>query len=274
MSETDPMGWISHAQGVAMLIQLRGVKACANRDFFDMFRSNRFYIILASLATSTSTFLGDADWKEKPWKLASVTKQSGDTLLDLLVELPALVERKQKQIDVSTIASEALVILDKLEGWWKGWECLPSSRMIEVEAQNDPSGLKTWNTEISCVSLYAANSYAIYNATVILAIDTAVQSAGAEDFKPGSGDASQLLFKTRHAALEICRIIDFHLSHPNGRMSELILIWPIRMAWMALGKGTTSEGKWLELRNEEINHRRGYWEVANQTFHVFEPPAP
>lgn len=255
-----------------MLIQLRGVKACANREFFDLFRSNRLYIILASLATSTSTFISDPEWIEKPWRLSSVSKQTGDTLLDILVELPALVERSRKQIDVSSITSDALAVLNKLDKWWEHWRFLPSSRMSDVEAKQDHEGLKTWTTEISCVSLYAANSYAMYNATVILAIDTAVKSAGPKNLKLGCGEISRLLFKIRHAALEICRIIDFHLTHAYGRMSELILIWPIRMAWMALGKGSTPEGRWLELRNEEINHRRGYWEVASQTFHVFEPP--
>lgn len=151
---------------------------------------------------------------------------------------------------------------------------MPSSKMYDVDVQNDPEGLKTWSTDIDCVSLYAANSYAVYNATVLLAIDLAVQSAGPNDLKPGSGDASQLLTRSRHAAMEICRIIDFHMTHAYGRMSELILVWPIRMAWTALGKDTTPEGRWLELRNEEIAHRRGYWEVASQTFEMFDRAAP
>lgn len=256
-----------------MLLQVRGSKACSNREFFNIFRGNRLYITLSSLATSQSTFLAQEEWKERPWKLASVAKNSGDTLLDLLVDLPELIERQQTSTRVSTITSAALEVLDKLEQWWNDWKCLPSSRMYEVEVQ-DPEGLKTWKTEISCVSLYAGNTYAMYNATVILAIDTAVLSAGPEDFRPGSGEASQLLIRIRHAAMEVCRIIDFHLTHPCGRMSELILVWPIRMAWMALGKDSTPEGKWLELRNEEIIQRRGYWEVASQTFQVFEPPSP
>jgi hypothetical protein len=272
MSVTDPMGWINHAQGVALLLQMRGSKACANREFFDIFRGNRFYIILASLATSTPTFLAHEEWKERPWKLAAVGTNSGDTLLDLLVDLPDLVARQHGNTHVETITKEAMVILGKLEQWWNDWRSLPSSRMTEVAVKDNSEGLKTWETEIDCVSLYAANSYAVYNAIVILAISTAIQSAGSTDFQTGSGEASQLLIRSRSAALEICRIIDFHMTHRYGRMSELILIWPIRMAWMALGKDATPEGRWLELRNEEINHRRGYWEVANQTFHVFEPP--
>lgn len=143
MSVTDPMGWISHAQGVAMLLQLRGSKACRNRELFDMFRGNRFYITLASLATSTPTFLSDHEWKVVPCELASVAKNSGDTLLDLLVDLPALVERQHKHERVSSIPREAFEVLDKLKEWFNVWKSLPSSRMSEVEVINNPGGLKT-----------------------------------------------------------------------------------------------------------------------------------
>lgn len=136
-----------------MLLQMRGSKACANREFFDIFRGNRYYICLASLATSTSTFLALEEWKERPWQLASVSKNTGDTLLDLLMDLPALIERQHHQKCVSTITGEALEVLGKLQHWWDDWKSLPSSRMYDVEVQNDPEGRKTWSTEIDCVSL-------------------------------------------------------------------------------------------------------------------------
>lgn len=50
--------------------------------------------------------------------------------------------------------------------------------MSDAEVANDFEGLETWGTEISCVSLYGANTYAIHNATLIHALHTALTLEG------------------------------------------------------------------------------------------------
>ncbi|KZF19234.1 hypothetical protein L228DRAFT_286088 [Xylona heveae TC161] len=48
------------------------------------------------------------------------------------------------------------------------------------------------------------------------------------------------------AAIEVCRGVHYHLLDHQRSAGELFLLFPLRMAWKALGKSTTPQGRWCE----------------------------
>jgi len=67
----------------------------------------------------------------------------------------------------------------------------------------------------------------------------------------------------RQSAIEICRVVDYHLQEVQDGAGSLILLFPLRLAWQALDGNKTIEGAWLFKVSTDVKHGfRGRWRMT------------
>jgi hypothetical protein len=73
----------------------------------------------------------------------------------------------------------------------------------------------------------------------------------------------------RSAVLFICRSVDFHLNQTWTELGAFNLLFPVRMAYEAVGRGQGAVGEWLEKVLEDISAgRRGLWKSAKAVLEI------
>lgn len=259
-------GWINHQLGLAKIIQLRGPEAYSHPDSLSLFEGNRFMIILASLATSSSTFLSQPAWKTIPWSRNPESKSIYQYLLDLIADIPEL---KQRQSLVTTaddllrndpnLYRDALDVIHRLREWRTTWDRLPESHTTVL---HESSEIDVVSQSLHFSSLEAANCVTTYNAALIGAIETLVCAPG---YNNSSESAAELSHVARLSASEICRSLAYFLMVKHNMVGQFMLLWPIRMAWKAFDGSSTPEGRWLERKLSDFLSSQQSWEVTKQT---------
>ena len=143
-------------------------------------------------------------------------------------------------------------ILDDLEAWKTRWNqeleeaCfevaapLTSPVVLTVEGEIVP----VWSTVIHYKSLSAANQIAFYKAILILLLKLV------EDLLPftdGQSFPDGPVYPRMYAAgIDICRSVDYHVLQYQARAASFNLLFPLRLAWQAVGHSNSSVGQWLE----------------------------
>ena len=259
-------GWINHQLGLAKIIQLRGPEAYSHADSLDLFEGNRFLIILASLATSSSTFLSLPAWKTIPWSRNPHSKSNFQSLLDIIADIPELRQRQSSATtadgllqDDPTFCHGTLDVIQRLKEWRTTWNRLPESFTTVLHESSDTD---TISHSLYFSSLMAANCVTIYNAALILAIEILVCSPGHNHIKEST---TGLNHNARLSAFEICSCLGYLLMDNHNMVGQFMLLWPMRMAWKAFDRSSTPEGRWLERKLSEFSSSRQSWEITRQT---------
>lgn len=91
-SDRKTLAWISHSQGAARLVELRGVGRHATRESNFLFCGTRVPIILAAIVRRQATFLSSPDWLTKPWEAQGIPKTWADRLFDAMAAIPSILE--------------------------------------------------------------------------------------------------------------------------------------------------------------------------------------
>ncbi|KEQ61216.1 uncharacterized protein M437DRAFT_67588 [Aureobasidium melanogenum CBS 110374] len=267
---TSHDAWIRHGQGISTLFQMQGPEMCRDRNMFELFRSNRFLIILSSLASRRPTFLSQASWKTMPWQQQKVAKDGMDLLHDIMADIPALRSTLlvlQDSIDTDEakaatyhdLAEKALPVLAELLEWRKSWDALPEGHIISISAEERPE-----NCSLHFTSLRSANCCSLYDAALILVLETILLSA--QQGQLHAGAAATLYEKARQAAMEICASLDFQLQNSHTRLGQLFVLWPLREAGKILGNGTPEQQSLLERQKQKIATGQDLWEIAKSAF--------
>lgn len=268
---TSPDAWIRHGQGLSTLFQMQGVQICKNKNMFELFRSNRFFIILSSLASRRSTFLSEESWKMMPWQQQNVAKDSMDSLHDVMVDIPALrstlfalqSSNDTDEIKAGTyydLAEEALAVLAQLLEWRQSWDASPEGQIVSISATDEQP--ENWTLHFT--SLLAANCCSHYDASLILVLEAILLSAQPGQLYPGV--TATLFEKARQAAMEICASLDFQLQNSHARLGQLVVLWPLREAGKILGNGSLAEQSFLERQKQKVATGQDFWEIAKTTF--------
>jgi hypothetical protein len=268
---TSHDAWIRHGNGISTLFQLHGSAMCTDKNMFELFRSSRFLIILSSLASRRTTFLSETWWKTLPWQQQNVVKDSMDLLLDIMCDIPALrsiVFTSHDIVDTAGIstatqcalAEDALAVLNRLQEWRKTWDASPEGCIVRISTD----GEQPENESLLFTSLYAANCCSLYNASLILILDTAMLSAQPGQLHPGT--AITLYEKARQAALEICTSLDFQLQYSHTRLGQLFVLFPLREAGKVLSQGTPAEQFLLEQQKQKLATGQDSWEISKSAF--------
>lgn len=238
---------------------------------FELFRSSRFLIVLSSLASRRPTFLSEQTWKTVPWQQQNVAKDSMDNLLDIMSDVPALrstLFTLQNSIDTAetnaatyyTLAEDATAVLARFQEWRKTWDASSEGGIVKVAADEEQPD----NESLHFANLYAANCCSLYDASLILIIETILLSAQPGQLYPGV--AAILYEKGRQAAMEICASLDFQLQHSHTRLGQLFVLWPLREAGKMLSKGSPAEQLLFERQKQKLATGQDSWEISKSAF--------
>lgn len=271
---TSHDAWIRHGQGMTALFQMQGLGVCKNRNMFDLFRSNRFLIILSSLASRRCTFLSEKFWKTMPWRQQNVAKDSMDSLHDIMADIPGLrsklfalqnsmVTDEIKAVMYHDLAENALAVLVQFLEWRKSWDASPEGQLFSISAADEQS--ENWTLHFT--SLHAANCCSHYDASLILVLETILSSAQPGQLYPGV--AATLSEKARQAAMEICASLDFQLQSSHARLGQLVVLWPLREAGKILATGSPAEQTLLQKQKQKVATGQGFWEIAKSAFGTY-----
>ena len=130
-SDRKTLAWISHSQGAARLVELRGVGRHATTAANFLFCGTRTPIILAAIVRRQATFLSSPDWLTKPWEEKGMPKTWADRLFDAMAHIPSILElydlvdgnidspelHQQGQKLLHTLMERCLETNDALQKW-------------------------------------------------------------------------------------------------------------------------------------------------------------
>lgn len=270
---TSHDAWVRHGLGISVLIQTQGPEACRDKTMFEIFRNSRFLIILSSLATRCPTYLSGDTWRTVPWQQQTVPKDNMDLLLDIMSEVPALRSRlfelqgntgadNHETFSFYRLAEDALQVASQLQIWRGDWDVSPEGNIIEL---TEPEPAKRLGEKsLHFTSLHAANCCSLYDASLILVLETVLLCAQPGQLYPGI--ATTLFEKSRQAAIEICQSLDYQLQNSHTRLGQLFVLWPLREAGKALAKGSISEQLLLEQQKQKLAIGQDSWEIAKSAF--------
>lgn len=224
-------------------------------------------IILAAIVLHKSTILASPEWKTFPWALHPEHIDDGKKLFDILSDCPdlivtrdrvsRLVNGNQKLAAMQNLATKAGGILHDLEQWGQVWDfdlshvCveLPSPRSTPTFLDPDGHEIPIWSTILQYRSLHDHNAVTVYNGALILVLQFILSLDITAD---RHSDGQRLEARIHEAAIIICRSVEHHYGRPPGERSSFFLLFPLRMAYDAVGTSSPAIGSWLRGVLEEI----------------------
>ena len=139
------VGWVSHAQGAARLIELRGPSLHTKRQPHHLFLGARLPILFSAIVRRKSTFLANVEWLTIPWRAMPV-KTYHDILIDHVTKIPGFLE----QFDILRATSSpgthrtltgllqsCRELRDALTKWEHGKKQLSRPVLVKHESQED-----------------------------------------------------------------------------------------------------------------------------------------
>jgi hypothetical protein len=254
-----------------------------------IFEKSRTSIIFAALASHTPTILSRPEWKTLPWSAFPNHKDDAQFLLDVLADCPQLLVIKDR-LAATTNAGErtsryqvllrtVMDLLDQLEQWRQEWMASHKDFAVEIPApENTPHFLTPankriplWPTIFRYESYQRANIHALSNATLIFLlrqIEDVIYS--------NPGLASHPIVETcpskmYTAGIQICRSVDYHLEGMRDGMGSFGILFPLRMAYDAVGRHDKLVGEWLKDVLKKIKESTGRWAIAGYLLNINPP---
>ncbi|KIW81894.1 hypothetical protein Z517_04920 [Fonsecaea pedrosoi CBS 271.37] len=141
-SGKNTCGWVSHVEGMARLVELRGPESHMTGSSHRLFLGFRSTAITHALATRKSIFLARPDWLTVPWKIHP--KSDLDRLQDIMAQIATLLEKAERLRTASTTTTAAAV---------------PERTALVQEGRTFHSQLQTWYQRLvrkhaGCGALY------------------------------------------------------------------------------------------------------------------------
>lgn len=274
-------GWLSHAEGLEKLMSLRGPDSFKAYPNYIILQNYRPSIILSCVLLRKHTILSKPEWKSIPWSLYPDEKTEMQFLVDILADCPSLFVQKE-QIESSSSSSDRAIeyaklqknianLLDQLNKWEQNWEknntgyCYEVNSPVTTPILVDHWGrsVPAWETVIEYKSLYHANSIVVYHATLIMVQSLANQLLFSGEPPQDSQNKSSFPDRNFAAALTICRSVEYHLQSMRKGAGSFFLLFPLRMAYDAIGRSNPLIGAWLQNVLEQIQDgRTGRWGTA------------
>jgi hypothetical protein len=280
-------GWIAHAMGMQKLIELRGPESFQTLPERAAFQTFRPSIIFASLILRQPTILSQQRWKDVPWALDPEQKILIHHLVDILADCPGLVAQKDRALAANEVLKPQLIRqlkeqfslrLKQLAYWKNCWDVTETQYCHEVPAAEGTPTVnnttedmprKAWETVWSYNTLYHANALTIYHATHIHYLKLTLSLDG-EAFAEEKLDSAQDEYS---AGIEICRSVDYHLDKMREGAGSFFLMFPLRMAWEAVGKVEPAIGTWLQDVLKKIETGvAGRWALAGYLLEIDTSP--
>ncbi|OJD37392.1 c6 zinc finger domain protein [Diplodia corticola] len=215
--------WGSHVKGEQLLVAARGPHAHVHGNAHALFVDGRFNMMIQAARSRKKTMFSNPEWKEIPWQ--AIPKTPKDALLDIMVDIPTLMEKLNDLIegdhdeDTKEILREALIrecwdADRRLSEWAVNMRLvlgLNLDRLVHVEKLGD---------------LAAGQIVYIYWAACIMLFST-LQSANASSSRP---DALPARTDPRVYARKIARSASYFFRPDAGIFGTHAASFPIGIA--------------------------------------------
>ncbi|KAL4894904.1 hypothetical protein BDV59DRAFT_175235 [Aspergillus ambiguus] len=274
VERTTQASLAAHVHGAVRLIEHRGPEAHVYGVEHLLFTELRPYWVGAALASRQPSFFASDEWKTVPWSAGTTHKDILHHLLDLTVEVPALLARYdelQTSVEPAVSAHERTVkqmslwngvadLTARLVQWKKKWvDGYPDGPPTEVEAEDTgrfpvfrcrdlQTGAVIAPTKFVYPDLRLAQTMCLYFTTrlILSSVDTRPEGrvGPPEQYALGCG---------------ICRSLEWYILTAPGNMINR-LAFPVRVAWEVFPDGGP-ERRFLHdvLKLVEKRHALGLW---------------
>ncbi|KKK25976.1 hypothetical protein AOCH_000978 [Aspergillus ochraceoroseus] len=275
VERTSEASLTAHVQGALRLIEHRGPENHMYGVEHLMFTELRPYWVSAAFTVRSESFLAQEEWKTIPWSANSTSKNILHYLLDLAVDVPALLE-KYDELEAglgssllgaheTTVKRAALWngvadVTNRFALWKINWvDAYPDGPPREVEPSDEGrfpvfhcrdlrTGATITPTIFEYPDLLLAQTMCIYFTTRLIL--SSVDTRPTDRVGP---------FEQYQLACGICRSLEWYILTSPGNMINR-LAFPVRVAWEAFPSGGP-ERKYLYevLKLVEKRHSLGLW---------------
>lgn len=224
-------------------------------------------------------FLETLEWKTIPWERVGLhQKLPLDNLHDILCDIPGYLEdldnlgnwppgRTGKEDFLASVRKRILTSLESLYSWRWEWEKdFPASTYTISPNGLDPETSRPlppspFQSVIWFVNSYRANELMTYNA-IRLILTRSLELSGLNPEVANTTIASDPLLPkegTRHdVAIEICRMVDYHLHCFRRSSGAFMIIFPLNVAYLHLNEDTYGIKPWLESVMDLVADTHGF----------------
>ncbi|EED14757.1 conserved hypothetical protein [Talaromyces stipitatus ATCC 10500] len=278
-------GWLSHTVGLEKLYALRGPYSFKTLSELQLFENSRPSIIFSSLFLRRHTILSKPEWKVMPWITYPDKKTAMQRLVDLLADCPALFMEQDRIAsespgtpdqtgDLIELLRKVIRLLDDLLQWNEQWELenpdycydvpAPASTPLIASMYDGDSYVPAWSTVLEYKSMYHANTVIVYNGTLVLLLNLA-QSVMQMKSIPTMHQTPHIIDmkKIYNAGITICRSVEYHLQSMRQGAGSFFLLFPLRMAYVSVGRTEPTIGTWIQDVLKQIQDgKSGRWATA------------
>ena len=206
-------------------------------------------------------------------------------LTDIVADCPELfvvrdkimrVQRSQdsRDIQLQSLLKKAQEVYGSLRQWKYSYQTKehqaykevspPSTTPVLFHVSGDPT--LAWTSVFHFDSIYYANVLTLYHATLILILRFIASIRGTLGVVGEESPHEQII---RSAGFFVCRSVDFHLNQTWTELGAFNLLFPIRMAYEAVGRGQDAVGEWLEKVLQDISAgKRWLWRSAKAVLEI------
>lgn len=241
-------------------------------------------IIFSSLFLRRDTILSEPVWKVLPWSTFPERKTAMQRLVDHLADCPGLFVENDRITaessitvnqtnDLANLFKKIMDLLDSLQQWNEQWELenpdychempAPVSTPLIPIMSDGHTQVQAWSTVLEYKTLYHANAIIMYHGTIILLLKLAQSITAMSAFSTLSTYPPVDYDKLHASGINICRSVEYHLQSMRQGAGSFFILYPLRMAYGALGYKEPSIGRWIQDVLQQIQDgKSGRWATA------------
>ena len=271
-SALDSRSWLSHAQGAARLIQLRGPDRHRHRQAHHVFLGSRMPTIYAAIAQRRRTYLAAEDWLTTPW--GSQHRTYFDRLVDLTTRIPGILE----DVDATKLGSanpltyprktellqEMVKLQDSLDEWKRGVKKEGVAYFVKYKSTSDHDDYP-FEHEIWFNNHLFVNAHVAYWCCSLALAETAQKlAADLESYRLDDSlspaDHLQSIFRPKEHASCIVQTMRYCLQPDMAALGTCIINYPANSALRFFSQSKDVPVlKWLagvfkEMRNRGLHY--------------------
>ncbi|KAE8378020.1 hypothetical protein BDV26DRAFT_199045 [Aspergillus bertholletiae] len=266
---TVPNAWLQHYKGLALLTAFRGPERHMHGVGFALYPTLRQTIAVGYIANRQRCFLEEPAWKTIPWAAKPGSKTLIDDLHDILCDAPGLLEGVDSfragggGVTRAELCQKALAMLEELYVWrWKWEDTFPdASYVVSVDANMQVSTAvpRPFDTVLWFYDFSRAQEVCLYDSVLLLVLrmcellDCLPQPVSTER---ANDPLLPMQGTRRDIAIEMLRLVDYHLDCVQGSVGALMLIFPLNVARRNLEWDT--EIAWLDQVMAQIADMHGF----------------
>lgn len=205
-------------------------------------------------------------------------------LIDHLADCPGLFVEKDRIVaqssttvnqinDLTNLIGKITDLLDSLQQWNEQWELenpdychempAPASTPLIPIMRDGNTQVQAWTTVLEYKTLYHANTINLYHGTIILLLNLAQSIIAMSAFPTLSAHPPVNFDKTHASGIDICRSVEYHLQSMRQGAGSFFILYPLRMAYAAVGCKEPSIGLWIQDVLQQIQDgKSGRWATA------------